>query len=432
MDNTDITTGSDAVSSDHRSVATLTERPLAEIESAICAGAANLTAAEYVWLRDVAEFDVRGGWNVEGVHSCAHWLSWQTGLDIRAAREKVRVAHALARFPLVAGAMESGRLAYSKVRALTRVLTPEMEPDLLQIAMVATTSQVERLVTGMRRAELGVGTTADTAVDTRGVTQRGDGAGMVTLQVRLTTEEAAILMARIDQFLPVLFDGQVSPSRSVQRADGLVAMALAASPADPSLAPQPLVTLHVECPDQEHIHSAGGLAAHPDLDRILCDAHVQAVAHDSGGEIAGLSQRSSLVSGRLRRMVLARDRHCAFPGCGIAAGVDVHHLVPRALGGDNRLDNLITLCRSHHRRVHELDLHLERTSCGVRVALPDGRAWEAAPSRRGDPRLVSAFERTAADARSRWGGEPLQLAYTVSVLADTRAYRRRRMAEAAA
>ena len=45
----------------------------------------------------IREFDERGGWSLQGALSCAHWLNWRIGLQLGAAREKVRVARALSR-----------------------------------------------------------------------------------------------------------------------------------------------------------------------------------------------------------------------------------------------------------------------------------------------------------------------------------------------
>jgi hypothetical protein len=59
---------------------------------------AHLEAATARLLDLIREFDARGGWN-RGFRSCAHWLSWRVGLDLGAAREKVRVARALSGLP---------------------------------------------------------------------------------------------------------------------------------------------------------------------------------------------------------------------------------------------------------------------------------------------------------------------------------------------
>jgi Domain of unknown function (DUF222) len=91
---------------------------------------AHLDAATARLLDLIREFDARGGWN-NGFTSCAAWLSWRVGLDAGAARERVRVAHALGSLPRLAEALARGELSYSKVRALTRVATPESEERLL-------------------------------------------------------------------------------------------------------------------------------------------------------------------------------------------------------------------------------------------------------------------------------------------------------------
>jgi len=66
--------------------------------------ASRLHAATYELLVLLRAFDARQGWN-NGFRSCAHWLQWRTGIDLGAAREKVRVAHALADLPLLSAAM---------------------------------------------------------------------------------------------------------------------------------------------------------------------------------------------------------------------------------------------------------------------------------------------------------------------------------------
>ena len=94
-----------------------------------------IQAATYELLVLVREFDARSGWS--GCTSCAHWLSWRTGLAPGAAREHVRVARALANLPKLSGAMRRGCVSYSKVRAVTRVATPDNEQTLLDVALAA-------------------------------------------------------------------------------------------------------------------------------------------------------------------------------------------------------------------------------------------------------------------------------------------------------
>jgi len=97
--------------------------------------AAHIHAATYQLLGLIREFDAAAGWEGFGMMSCAHWLNWRCGLSLGAAREKVRVAHALPALPQISTAFEQGMLSYSKVRAMTRVATPENEPELMNIAL---------------------------------------------------------------------------------------------------------------------------------------------------------------------------------------------------------------------------------------------------------------------------------------------------------
>jgi predicted restriction endonuclease len=55
----------------------------------------------------------------------------------------------------------------------------------------------------------------------------------------------------------------------------------------------------------------------------------------------------------LRRKVMRRDHgRCRVPGCRSARNLDQHHIVPRAQGGANTEENVLTLCESHHLALH--------------------------------------------------------------------------------
>src|SRR3990170_3736833 len=103
---------------------------------------AHLEAATAHLLDLIREFDARGGWNT-GFRSCAAWLAWRVGVDPGAARERVRVSQALGTLPRLAQALARGELSYAKVRALTRVATPETEERLLGVGRAGTAEHVE-------------------------------------------------------------------------------------------------------------------------------------------------------------------------------------------------------------------------------------------------------------------------------------------------
>jgi hypothetical protein len=128
------------------SITETSELPIEELEARITELCGHLNAAQYRWLLLIREFDRRQGWGDGKLASCAHWLNFKCGLNLGAAREKVRVAHALEKLPLIAACMGRGELSYSKVRALTRVASRATERDLLNIALHGTAYHVERTV----------------------------------------------------------------------------------------------------------------------------------------------------------------------------------------------------------------------------------------------------------------------------------------------
>lgn len=117
-----------------------------ELETSITRLCADLNAATYRQLSMIAEFDVRYGWGDDGVRSCAHWLNWRCGISLTAAREKVRVAHALKKLPKTSLAFASGELSYSKARAITRVGTVHNEDCLLSYARYGSASHLDKVV----------------------------------------------------------------------------------------------------------------------------------------------------------------------------------------------------------------------------------------------------------------------------------------------
>ncbi len=147
---------------------------------------AHLDAATARLLTLIREFDARGGW-ANGARSCAEWLSWRVGLDLGAARERVRVARALGALPQLAAALERGELSYSKVRALTRVATPETEARLLAVGRAGTAAHVERIVRGWRRVDRQVeGQEATARHRGRSLQVYPDEDGMLVVRGRLT------------------------------------------------------------------------------------------------------------------------------------------------------------------------------------------------------------------------------------------------------
>jgi hypothetical protein len=123
------------------------------LETQITQLAAHIHAATYRLLELIREYDDSEGWCGPGLMSCAHWLNWKCGINLGAAREKVRVAHALKNLPKISDKFRLGEISYSKVRAMTRVASVENEDYLLMIARHGTAAHVERLVRNYRKVK---------------------------------------------------------------------------------------------------------------------------------------------------------------------------------------------------------------------------------------------------------------------------------------
>src|SRR5713101_7520378 len=226
----------------HSPVIAVPPEPVAELEQLgdqIAELSAHLEAAGARLLDLIRDFDARGGWNI-GFRSCAAWLSWRVGLDPGAAREKVRVARALGTLPLLAQALARGELSYAKVRALTRVATPETEERLLALGRAGTAAHVERIVRGWRRVDRQA-EARETARQhaSRALHVYEDEDGTVVLRGRLAPEVGALFLralaaaretldqrSRAEETANPPADASADkPTRAQQRADALALLA---------------------------------------------------------------------------------------------------------------------------------------------------------------------------------------------------------------
>ena len=488
--------------------------PRAEMEQLadrIAELAARIQAATYELLVLIHLFDQREGWS--GFTSCAHWLSWRIGLAPGAAREHVRVARALADLPRLSDAMRRGVISYSKVRAVTRVATPETEQTLLDVAMAGTAAHVEQVVRAWRRVDRVAEATDDRRRHASRVLNTWvDDDGMVVIRGRLTPEVGAIVRRALEAALdeerraaatrepgepdPVDEAAGVAPSFGQRQADALgmvaecalaggldrgtpgdryqvvvhVDAATLAEDADVPAGTSPpahAATGHPaggadrrtragkrdlagsgrqmhrsahECPGpgpaaasavirrgQAALEEAGGIhVSAATAERLACDAATVEMHHGPDGQVLGVGRKTRTISPALRRALAARDRQCRFPGCQ-ARRCDAHHIRHWAHGGTTALDNLVLLCRRHHRAVHEEGFQVTVDPSGAaRFVRPDGRPLPAAPPApdwTGAPLATTAKELAAAGididgntATPAWRGERLDLKWAIGLL----------------
>jgi hypothetical protein len=444
----------------------------------ICAAAADAARSQYTLLELLGEFDAIGAiryWN--DFKSLAHWLSWSCSMTPGVAREHVRIAKALRRMPTIGGLFREGKLSYSKVRAITRVVDVVDEHRLAELALTATASQLARMIAGFRSADgMRIGQQAKRNMSWH---ERED--GMIDVRARLPKDEAAVLLAAIaaakDQFgqLPAKpdpcaeSDVQLAPDAvSYSNADALLDMArvfLNTAPEDRSGEDRTLVVVQVSAENLAKSVPAGTPEARPagvdpvrnvpggmsaqsavchidavgsiepaTAQRLACDNPTLGALIDEHGKVLALGRTRRLVSKALRRALMIRDKMCRYPGCHQTRHLDAHHVIPWIRGGSTDLDNLILLCRWHHTAVHEGGVTITSDGESWVFTKPDGQPcdwWVDEQNlarhldfalRRRNQQLdqlaaVDSFQHPdARTIRPRWAGETFDLHACVQTL----------------
>ncbi len=414
--------------------------------------AGHLNAANHRFLMLIAEFDSRNGWSDGATQSCAHWLNWKCGIDIGAAREKVRVAHALQKLPKISAAMERGELSYSKVRALARVACEGTEEYFLSIAQHGTANHVETLVRHYRRAQEAEELSRDARQRAnRSVGYYYDHDGCMVLKARLPAEVGALLIKALNaavEALPAEGESEVQRINSAanvpearsdirkRRADALALMAesfLEHGAEEMNGGDRHQVVVHVSaetlsektagCCEIEHGPSVSAETCR----RFACDASVVAIAENENGVPLNVGRKTRTISAPLRRALNARDKGCRFPGCINKRFIDGHHVHHWANGGETKLNNLVSLCRFHHHDVHEGGVQIIILDDGAfRFVKPNGEAFDSIAEgftqslsdwseivEKNSDRGVQIDNKTAV---TRWCGETMDYGLGIQVL----------------
>jgi hypothetical protein len=345
---------------------------------------ARINASTYELLVLIREFDERAGWLKWGLENCTQWLHWRCDLSRSAAREKVRVAHALKALPEISAAFSKGTLSYSKVRALTRVATAMNEASLLDFALSTTAARVEERCQQLRNAGPGALEAVNRAHARRALrVWRDTGRGTLTLNVELPLEAGELICQALDKAVEAA--GQEGPefeaeSWSAQQADALVAMARgylsggSEESAGTSTADAYQVVIHVDGAALTGGEGRSDLAVES-VKRVSCDGSVVPMVDGANGEPLNVGRKQRTVPAAVKRALWARDSGCSFPGCTHTRFVDAHHIRHWADGGETSLENTMLLCGGHHRLVHEGGYDIRKDHRGQWYFMrPDGRA----------------------------------------------------------
>ena len=152
--------------------------------------------------------------------------------------------------------------------------------------------------------------------------------------------------------------------------------------------------------------------------RLACDAAIVPLIERAGKPLS-VGRKTRSVPPALRRALASRDRGCRFPGCTNHRTVDAHHIEHWADGGATSLENLVALCRHHHRLLHEGGYTVTRAGARFVFRRPDGRQIRPIPRKpRGCDRTLRENNRTIDPEATvtLWAGERFNLADNVDAL----------------
>ena len=273
-----------------------------------------------------AAFAGTGYWDEEGSNSALDWIRINCRVTSNAAADRLSVGRRVADLDRSVEAMHAGEIGFAHVTVMARTAEAVGEAfdegRLLQLARDNSPGKFHYKCLHYRHA-----------VDAKAY---ADG------QERLAEERSLRLSTAEDGCL--LIGGLLDPVGGAAVRTALEPLAQLSGAHDDRNREQRYADALVEL-------ASGGKPA-----RVLLD-------QDSVTIDVGRSKR--VVAGPLRRALNARDGQCRWPGCERPASwCDGHHMVHWIDGGDTDLDNLVLLCRRHHRMVHEGGWQLVKTNDG--------------------------------------------------------------------
>ncbi|TMC14335.1 MAG: DUF222 domain-containing protein [Chloroflexi bacterium] len=331
-----------------------------------------IDAREAEFAAKLAVFERHKGYLAYGCLSLLAWLRWHCRMRLSSGKTRLEMARQLEQLPSTARALAEGQITFDNARVITRTAAAvgaermgPGEPILLEAAKELDPGLLSVAAAHLRHSIDPEGSLKDLndAHDRRGIWLSQTFGGVFVFDGRLDPEGGAYLQTALNALLGPRSAGDPRDPAE-RRADALVELARQALNRRklPQVAGQkPHLSLIVR---NETLEGAPGAEA-ADLEwagavpgetalRIACDCSLTEISVDKGGTPVGVGRTRRTISARLRKALVARDRHCRFPGCDMPVDwTDGHHRWHWVLGGPTVLWNLTLLCSRHHRLVHE-------------------------------------------------------------------------------
>jgi len=338
--------------------------------------------------RRLHRFERRRGFAAQGAASVVSWLRQHCRLSAASASQRAEVARHLPELPAVDHALRHGDIGFQHAAVVARSASElgvdavrPVEDTLVDAAQRLDPTRLQVVTRHLRHCvdPDGALSSANRDHGRRFLHVSETYGGAFSIDGMLDPEGGALLRTALDALdQPVPGDPRMAWQR---RADALVELARRQLqsgdlPSVNGRRPHLTVTVPLATVCREPGAPAGELRwAGPVVAelvrRLACDAAVTRVTVSPTGEPLNVGRTTRTVPPAIRRALVTRDRGCRFPGCDRPPEwTDANHLHHWADGGETSLDNLVLLCRFHHRYVHEQGWHVRRTDGGSLSAQP--------------------------------------------------------------
>ena len=345
--------------------------------------------------RRLVEIERRGTWAVDGHLSVVSWLAARVRVGFGRASQQVKMSRALRAMPVTSDALGSGELSSEAARSLVsaREAAPEAfseaEAMLVDAAGLLPVREFRAAIAYWRQA-------ADASAEETRARRVYEGRhlhvsptiqGTVRIDGDLDPESGQTVLVALRAMQDAWArdgdeDRRTAPQR---RADALTELCRAwldriDRPQVAGERPHVVVTVDLETLEgklgkRSQLEDTGPITSRM-ARRLACDAGVSRVVVRGGSEPLDVGRRTPVVPTGIRRALVIRDGGCRFPACGRPqAWCDAHHVEHWADGGETALENLVLLCRRHHRAVHE-DFRVEMIEGRPAFSRPDGSRLE--------------------------------------------------------
>jgi Domain of unknown function (DUF222)/HNH endonuclease len=344
---------------------------------------------EAEFLRRLHRFHRAHGAQADGAVSTVSWLRARCGVTVKAAAYRVHLARTLGELPATLDSARAGRASFSNVTMIAHLAedvgVEQVAP--LERILVGAAETLEpgamRTLTQATRLRLdpdGVLADANHAHQRRWFDCDQTYGGVWVMRGELDADNGALVKTALDALSHPAGPGDTRLA-SQRRADALVELAATQLRCGDhrdvhGQRPHLMVTVSADTlrsgADAPPAELRGVGPIHPETARRLaCDAvrtmvTVASTAGSTGVMPLSVGRATRTIPAHLRTALHLRDQGCRFPGCDRPPGwTDGHHIIHWAEGGPTELENLVSLCRPHHRAVHEQ---------GWRIHIADGIA----------------------------------------------------------